>query len=114
MSNIIGIIAGSLRKESFSRKIAKALLSMVPEGFVFEIISIDDLPVYNQDFDDHNEVPESYTKFRNEIRNIDGIIFVTPEHNKHNRSVPAALKNSLDYAQDLRRKMYGTENLESY
>lgn len=93
MSNIIGIIAGSLRKESFSRKIAKALLSMVPEGFVFEIISIEDLPVYNQDFDDHNEVPESYTKFRNEIRNIDGIIFVTPEHN---RSVPAALKNAID------------------
>lgn len=93
MNNIIGIIAGSLRKESFSGKIAKALLPMVPEGFVFKIVSIEDLPVYNQDFDDHNEVPESYIKFRNEIKNIDGIIFVTPEHN---RSVPAALKNAID------------------
>ncbi|PKF74586.1 NADPH-dependent FMN reductase [Chryseobacterium sp. PMSZPI] len=95
MSKVIGIIAGSLRKESFSKKIAKALLSMVPQGFVFEIISIGELPIYNQDFDDHNNVPESYVKFRDEIKNIDGIIFVTPEHN---RSIPAALKNALDVA----------------
>ncbi|WP_202962897.1 NADPH-dependent FMN reductase [Chryseobacterium sp. P1-3] len=89
MSKIIGIIAGSLRKESFSKKIANALLPMVPEDFAFRIISIDDLPVYNQDFDDKDNVPESYIKFRNEIENIDGIIFITPEHN---RSIPAALK----------------------
>ncbi|AKK72101.1 NADPH-dependent FMN reductase [Chryseobacterium gallinarum] len=95
MSKIIGIIAGSLRKESFSKKIANALLPMVPEDFAFRIISIDDLPVYNQDFDDKDNVPESYIKFRNEIENIDGIIFITPEHN---RSIPAALKNALDVA----------------
>lgn len=93
MSKVIGIIAGSLRKESFSKKIAKALLPMVSEGFTFKIISIEDLPIYNQDFDDHDRVPESYVKFRDEISNIDGIIFITPEHN---RSVPAALKNAID------------------
>ncbi|WP_419869768.1 NADPH-dependent FMN reductase [Chryseobacterium sp. CT-SW4] len=93
MNKVIGIIAGSLRKESFSKKIAKTLVPMAPEGFEFKIISIDDLPVYNQDFDDHNQVPESYVKFREAVKAIDGIIFVTPEHN---RSVPAALKNALD------------------
>ncbi|MGG7551907.1 NADPH-dependent FMN reductase [Chryseobacterium arthrosphaerae] len=93
MSKIIGIIAGSLRRESFSKKIARALLPMVPQDFAFRIISIEDLPIYNQDFDDHDNVPESYVKFRDEIRSIDGIIFVTPEHN---RSVPAALKNAID------------------
>ncbi|WP_241330412.1 NADPH-dependent FMN reductase [Chryseobacterium arthrosphaerae] len=93
MSKVIGIIAGSLRRESFSKKIAKALLPMVPQDFAFRIISIEDLPIYNQDFDDHDNVPESYVKFRDEIRSIDGIIFVTPEHN---RSVPAALKNAID------------------
>ncbi|AYZ13897.1 NAD(P)H-dependent oxidoreductase [Chryseobacterium arthrosphaerae] len=93
MSKVIGIIAGSLRRESFSKKIAKALLPMVPQDFAFRIISIEDLPIYNQDFDDHDNVPESYIRFRDEIRSIDGIIFVTPEHN---RSVPAALKNAID------------------
>lgn len=93
MNKVIGLIAGSLRKESFSKKIAKALVPMAPEGFEFKVISIDNLPVYNQDFDDYNQVPESYVIFRNEIKNIDGVIFITPEHN---RSVPAALKNALD------------------
>ncbi|WP_336686516.1 NADPH-dependent FMN reductase [Chryseobacterium bernardetii] len=93
MNRVIGLIAGSLRKESFSKKIAKALLPMAPQGFEFKIISIDSLPIYNQDFDDDNEVPESYVKFRDEIRKLAGVIFITPEHN---RSVPAALKNAID------------------
>lgn len=93
MNTVIGLIAGSLRKESFSKKIAKALLPMAPQGFEFKIISIDSLPIYNQDFDDYNEVPESYVKFRDEIRKLAGVIFITPEHN---RSVPAALKNAID------------------
>lgn len=93
MNTVIGLIAGSLRKESFSKKIARALLPMAPHGFEFKIISIDNLPIYNQDFDDYNNVPESYIKFREEIKSIAGIIFITPEHN---RSVPAALKNAID------------------
>ncbi|WPQ61079.1 NAD(P)H-dependent oxidoreductase [Chitinophaga sancti] len=93
MSKIIGIIAGSLRKESFSKKIANGLLSMAPAGFEFKIIAIDELPIYNQDFDDHQSVPASYVAFRNAIQSVDGVIFVTPEHN---RSIPAALKNALD------------------
>ena len=89
----IGIIAGSLRKESFSKKIAKAIQAMAPAGFEFKIISIDDLPSYNQDFDDYNQVPESYIQFRNEMKTVDGVIFVTPEYN---RSVPGVLKNAID------------------
>ena len=91
MSKKIGIIAGSLRKESYSKKIAKNVLSMAPEGFEFSIISIDDLPVYNQDFDD--EEIESYNSFRSTVNGVDGIIFITPEYN---RSVPSALKNAID------------------
>ncbi|MFT4024155.1 MAG: NAD(P)H-dependent oxidoreductase [Flavihumibacter sp.] len=93
MTKIIGLIAGSLRKASFSKKIAHAVAGMAPAGFTFRIIALDDLPVYNQDFDDHNEVPPSYTAFRGAIGALDGFIFITPEHN---RSVPAALKNALD------------------
>ena len=93
MSKVIGIIAGSLRKESFSKKIGKALLAMAPEGFEFKTVRLDDLPIYNQDFDDNNEVPEAYTTFRNEVKQLDAFIFITPEYN---RSVPAVLKNALD------------------
>ncbi|WP_343669332.1 NAD(P)H-dependent oxidoreductase [Chitinophaga sp.] len=93
MSKIIGVIAGSLRKESFSKKIANGLLSMAPEGVEFKIIPIDELPIYNQDFDDHHNVPAAYVTFRNAIQSLHGVIFVTPEHN---RSIPAVLKNALD------------------
>lgn len=93
MDKTIGLIAGSLRKESFSKKIARALVPMAPQEFVFKIISLDDLPVYNQDFDDHNMVPEAYNRFRDEVRALDGVIFITPEYN---RSVPGVLKNALD------------------
>jgi len=93
MSKKIGILAGSLRKESFSKKIGKAIIPMAPEGFEFIIVSLADLPMYNQDFDDDNQVPEAYTIFRNEMKALDGVIFITPEYN---RSVPAVLKNALD------------------
>jgi chromate reductase len=93
MNKLIGILAGSLRKESFSKKISKAILLMVPTGFEFKIISLTDLPIYNQDFDDNNEVPEAYTVFRDELKALDGVIFITPEYN---RSVPGVLKNAID------------------
>ena len=93
MNKVIGIIAGSLRKESFSKKIAKAVVAMAPDGFEFRIISLDDLPIYNQDFDDNNEVPAAYPIFRDDVDAVQGVIFVTPEYN---RSVPAVLKNALD------------------
>ncbi|MEC3879635.1 NADPH-dependent FMN reductase [Parapedobacter sp. 10938] len=93
MSNTIGIIAGSLRKASFSKKLANAITAMAPSGFAFNMIPLDDLPVYNQDFDDEDRVPESYTVFRDVIGALDGVIFVTPEYN---RSIPGVLKNALD------------------
>ncbi|HMR18618.1 MAG TPA: NAD(P)H-dependent oxidoreductase [Sphingobacterium sp.] len=93
MGQTIGIFAGSLRKESFSKKVANAVVNMAPEGYYFKMISIDDLPIYNQDFDDNGNAPEAYVKFRKEVKDLDGVIFVTPEYN---RSIPSALKNALD------------------
>ena len=93
MNKKIGIIAGSLRKESFSKKLANEVAAMAPAGFDFEIISIGELPLYNQDFDDEGSVPEAYTTFRNTMATIDGVIFITPEYN---RSVPGVLKNAID------------------
>ena len=93
MNKVIGILVGSLRKESYSKKISEAVCAMAPEGFNFKRISLDDLPMYNQDFDDHNKVPPAITSFRDEMEAVDGVLFITPEYN---RSVPAVLKNALD------------------
>ncbi|WP_423798500.1 NADPH-dependent FMN reductase [Neobacillus sp. SAB-20_R2A] len=89
----IGILLGSLRKESFSKKIAANVAALFPEGMKAEFVEIGNLPLYNQDFDDENNVPAEYTTFRNKMKDIDAVLFVTPEYN---RSVPAVLKNALD------------------
>lgn len=89
----IAVFVGSLRKESFSRKMAIALIKLAPESLAFEIIEIGKLPLYNQDYDDEGKPPEAWTEFRKLVKPFDGVLFVTPEYN---RSVPAVLKNALD------------------
>jgi chromate reductase len=88
----IGILVGSLRKESFNRKTAKALIAAAPTSLQAEIIEIGDLPHYNEDLDG-DRPPPSWAAFREKVKSCDGIIFVTPEYN---RSVPAVLKNAID------------------
>src|SRR5664279_4003008 len=93
MAKNIAVLVGSLRKESYSKKIAKVLASLFPEDCNVSFVEIADLPLYNQDYDDEARVPESYTEFRNTMSSIDAVLFVTPEYN---RSVPAVLKNAID------------------
>lgn len=88
----IGLISGSLRKDSYNTKILKEIIDMLPEGYEGHIIEIGDLPLYNEDIDQGNP-PESYERFRSEIEEMDGYIMATPEYN---RSIPAAIKNALD------------------
>ena len=87
----VAVIVGSLRKESFNRKMAKALVAMAPAPLKLEIVEIGQLPLYNQDFD-ANPPPEVPT-FKQRIFDSDAVLFVTPEYN---RSVPGVLKNALD------------------
>lgn len=92
-NKLIGLLVGSLRKEANSKKLAQNIIAMAPKGFSFRIIEISDLPFYNQDFDDFNQAPPAYSRFRNDIKALDGVLFITPEYN---RSMPAVLKNALD------------------
>lgn len=87
----IGVIVGSLRKESYNLKIAKALIALAPESLELEIISIAGLPMFNQDLE--ATPPQEWVSFRDQIRAVDGLLFLTPEYN---RSVPAVLKNAID------------------
>jgi len=89
----VAVFVGSLRREAFSGKVARALVELAPEPLRLEIVPIGQLPLYNQDHDDDGHPPDAYTVFRHRVKAADAVLFVTPEHN---RSVPAALKNAID------------------
>src|SRR5689334_20206603 len=91
MAKNIGVLIGSLRKESYNRKMARELMRIAPSSLQMEIIEIGELPHYNEDCEEH---PSALVKdFRKRIKACDGLLFVTPEYN---RSVPSVLKNALD------------------
>ncbi len=94
MSNVqIAVIVGSLRKDSFNRKLATAIERLAPAEFKFTHLRIDDLPLYNQD--DDGQQAASVLRLKGEVKAAQGLLFVTPEYN---RSMPGVLKNALDHA----------------
>jgi chromate reductase, NAD(P)H dehydrogenase (quinone) len=89
----IAVIVGSLRKDSFNRKLANGIIKLAPAEFTFKQLEIGDLPLYNQDDDDRQA--EAVKRLKAEIRAVQGVLFVTAEYN---RSIPGVLKNALDHA----------------
>lgn len=89
----IAVIVGSLRRDSFNRKLADAMIKLAPADFSLRQIQIGDLPLYNQD-DDASPAPP-VQRLKSEIAASRGLIFVTPEYN---RSIPGVLKNAIDHA----------------
>ena len=89
----VAVIVGSLRKDSFNRKMALALAAIAPQGLKLEIVEIGQLPLYNQDDDASPPAPSA--AFKQKIAEADAVLFVTPEYN---RSVPGVLKNAIDIA----------------
>lgn len=88
----VAVLVGSLRKESYSRKIARALAALAPSSLALEIVEIGQLPLYNQDEEGPNP-PAPWAELRRRIKAADAVLFVTPEYN---RSVPGVLKNAID------------------
>ena len=89
----IAVVVGSLRKESFNRKLATALARLAPADVTFTQVRIDDLPLYNQDDDGQQAAPVQ--RLKREIQAAQGVLFVTAEYN---RSIPGVLKNAIDHA----------------
>jgi chromate reductase len=87
----VAVVVGSLRKDSVSRKVAKALEALVPKTLKFQFVEIGQLPHFDQDLESHP--PAEWVAFRNQVSATDAVLFVTPEYN---RSVPGVLKNALD------------------
>jgi chromate reductase len=85
------VLAGSLRRGSFNRMMARALMEAAPEPLVTELVEFRDLPLYDQDLEE--SPPAEWLRFRQRVARADAVLFVTPEYN---RSVPGGLKNALD------------------
>jgi chromate reductase len=89
----VAVLVGSLRKESFNRQLANAVVKLAPPELTMKFLEIGDLPLYNQD-DDAN--PHSNVKrLKSEVSASKAVLFVTPEYN---RSMPGVLKNAIDHA----------------
>ncbi len=89
----IAVVVGSLRRDSFNRKLADAITRLGPAGFAFEQVEIAGLPLYNQD--DDASPAAAVVRLKEQIASAQGVLFVTPEYN---RSVPGVLKNAIDHA----------------
>jgi chromate reductase len=87
----VAVVVGSLRKDSVSRKVAKAFAALAPKNLKFDFVEIGDLPHFDQDLE--SDPPAQWTAFRNRVSAADAVLFVTPEYN---RSVPGVLKNAID------------------
>ncbi|HKY93990.1 MAG TPA: NADPH-dependent FMN reductase [Kiloniellales bacterium] len=90
----VAVIVGSLRRESINRRLAHALASLAqPKGLELVELRLDDLPLYNEDL--WQSPPASVQRLKQEIKDADAVLFVTPEYN---RSIPAVVKNVVDWA----------------
>ena len=89
----IAVVIGSLRRESFNRKLANAMAKLAPPEFSFKEAHIGGLPLYNQDQDVSQS--DAALLLKREIKAAQGLLFVTPEYN---RSIPGVLKNAIDHA----------------
>ena len=89
----IAVLIGSLRRDSYNRRLANAVQKLAPAEFSFKELRISDLSLYNQD--DDGKPAEQVKRLKAEIGASQGVIFVTPEYN---RSLPGVLKNAIDHA----------------
>lgn len=88
----IGLLVGSLRRESINRRLSEALVGLAPPSMSFHPIALDELPIYNGDLEANR--PDAVNRFTAACADMDGMLIVTPEFN---RSLPAVLKNAIDW-----------------
>ena len=87
----IGVVVGSNSKQSINRKLGEGLAKLIQDQADVSFIEIGRLPLYNRDFDGTPEF-KPFEDLKAQVRNCDGLLFITPEHN---RSIPAPLKTAL-------------------
>jgi chromate reductase len=86
--------AGSLRKNSYNKRLLRAAAGLLPEFTQLELLDIDGIPLYNQDMEE-SRIPDIVLRFKEEIERADAVLITTPEYN---HSYPGVLKNAIDWA----------------
>ncbi|WP_347339393.1 NAD(P)H-dependent oxidoreductase [Lentilactobacillus dabitei] len=97
----VGLLVGSLRQGSYSKQLAKNIALLFPVEVIPKVIGINDLPLFNEDLE--SKEVNSWNRFREQVNDVDGLVFVTPEYN---RSVPGCLKNALDIGSRSEKKIF--------
>lgn len=92
MAYNIEVVVGSLRRDSFNKRLGHALTKLASADFTFSFLDIGSLPLYSQDYD--GDFPDVARNLKRQIEAADGLLFVTPEYN---RSMPGVLKNAIDW-----------------
>jgi len=88
----VAVIVGSLRRESINRRFAHALAKLAQGKLDFSFVELGEVPIYNDDL--WQDPPLAVTRLKQSIEAADGVLFVTPEYN---RSIPAIVKNAIDW-----------------
>jgi len=94
MALLVGF-AGSLRKDSFNRALIAAAAASMPAGSTLEVLSIDDVPLYNADVESTDGIPPAVVRIKDRIAAADGLVIATPEYNG---GIPGIAKNVMDWA----------------
>lgn len=90
--SILGIV-GSLRRESYNRKLMRAAESLLPAGVALTVAEIGGLPLFNEDLE--SDIPAEVHDLKRQVKEADAVLIATPEYNY---SVPGVLKNAIDWA----------------
>lgn len=98
MGTKILCFAGSLRRDSINKKLAKVAAFLVEEaGAEATYVDLKELPLplYDGDLEEEQGLPENARVFKKLLKGHDGFLIASPEYNS---SLAPALKNALDWA----------------
>ncbi|MGG0655054.1 NADPH-dependent FMN reductase [Rummeliibacillus pycnus] len=99
--NVVAIV-GSIRKDSYNKKLAEFVKKYNTDKFDMEILTLNDLPMYNQD--NENNPSQSVVDFKAKVKAADAVLWVTPEYNG---SIPGVLGNAIDWLSRVDQVMIG-------
>lgn len=86
-------ISGSLRAESYNRKMLLAAQELAPEELAIDIFDLASIPPYDPDLEAKGD-PPAVVEFKERVRLADALLISTPEYNY---GIPGMLKNAIDW-----------------
>src|SRR5215208_5075400 len=88
-------IAGSLRRGSYNRSLLDAARTLAPPSMTIVPFPLDEIPMYNADYDADHLRPPEVARLKRAIAEADALLIAAPEHN---HGIPGVLQNAIDWA----------------